>query len=174
MVSFLGGYSAVMILSDPNNINVPSAETSGNLTLYDPATWDKMVTYDHVYFELPFNITNAGFFDIENLQIGLDVEITYEYIPGNISTTITVLSHIQTFPTIKRGTFYNGTFSAYYNSTAPLHDGFDFASLPDKTNINIWEGFTYQADISLTCKYSLNLLSLRVAVFEFPISSDIF
>ena len=178
LVSFLGGYSAVLILSDPDNINVPTTVPApdGNLTLYDPSTYDKMSSFDHVFFELPFNITNAGYFDIENLQIGLSVEIEYERIPGNIPTRILILDHTETFPLIERGAFYSGVYSAYYNTTDPLHDGFNFDDLPDKANINLLATpiFSYRAEITLTCKYSLSLLSLRVTVAEFPIPSDIF
>jgi len=177
LVSFLGGLSAIVILSDPNNINVPSSTPQGNLTLYDP-TFNKLSNFDHVFFDLPFNITNAGYFDLEDLQIGIVAYFVYDYDDGNPlteneTTYVKILDHSESFFTIERGQQLKDNFSAYY--TNPDNDGFDFTDLPaDSSTIDLYAPITFEANITLSFKYSLNLLSLKVRVFNFPLPEDIY
>ncbi|MBY9021571.1 MAG: hypothetical protein KGD67_10950, partial [Candidatus Lokiarchaeota archaeon] len=68
-VGFLGGFSAVTILNpDSYNINVPDGPVTANLNITTPGS---------MYINLPFNITNAGVYDLTNIEISFQVSMTY-------------------------------------------------------------------------------------------------
>ena len=83
-VGFLGGFSAVTILDpDSYNINVPDGPIVANFNITDPSS---------LAIFLPFNITNAGVYDLTNIEISLQVSVTYgnTLLPGNASTTVKI------------------------------------------------------------------------------------
>ena len=70
IVSFLGGLSAVMIFTNQNNIGIDTSNADFNLD-YD------IGGLNDANFTLPFNITNAGYFDIDNFQLRVELEMNY-------------------------------------------------------------------------------------------------
>ncbi len=182
LVSFLGGLSAVMILSDQNNVRVPDGEPNGNLTLYD--LWSggaKYANFNHVCYEIPFNITNAGYFTLQELKVRLSIGFIYDHIddpgPGQNKTYFVHIfdREINFDPDlsgIPSGETLKSSFSAYYNETDPVNGGFkNFAQLPGTlSDIDIFtKPPSFQLNISLTCKYSIGLLSLRVDLYDVPL-----
>lgn len=139
IVSVLGGLSAVNILSNPNNIQVPA----GEITNYNLTSSEK-------YVVIPINITNAGYFDLNDLYFGLRMELR------NSTASKEVHNGNKTFGTIKPGE----KFSGYYNAT--------------NLNINIPPTIAnpeLYANITISAKYSIDLLSFRINIFDFNITS---
>ena len=62
VVAFLGGLSAVQILQNPANIGMDTDNAELNID-YD------LGGFGGGNFSLPFNVTNAGYFDLENLVL---------------------------------------------------------------------------------------------------------
>jgi len=183
LVSFLGGLSAVMILSDQRNVGIPDGTPSGNLTLYDPSTGFLFgdVERGHIEFSLPFNITNAGYFTLQELKIRITITFIFDQTnilppPDNVTKTIVIFDREIDFDPdltgLASGETLKSNFSAKYNET---NNG-GFQNIDDLPG---WIGDidvlsnppTYTADITMTCKYSVGLLSLRVDMYNLDLTT---
>jgi hypothetical protein len=163
LVSFLGGLSAVNILTNPDNIRVPSASPDANLTITNPSS---------MYITVPFNITNAGYFELTNLRIDFKIAMRYDHVnlTGNglnITTSRIIFDKTQTFPPIAVGSTYANAFSATGG------DGFLVANFPN-ANVDIdWTRTPYAveflANMTVSGSYSLNLLSFRFGLNNYPL-----
>ncbi|MHA1473275.1 MAG: hypothetical protein ACTSQW_09285 [Promethearchaeota archaeon] len=122
-VGFLGGFSAVTILNpDSYNVNVPDGPVVVNFNVSDPSSMQVI---------LPFNITNAGVYDLTNIGISFQVSMTYEdKLLGNASTTVNIFDKSHNYGTVVHGGFLKDSLSG--NST----DGFIIANIPPLVNIN--------------------------------------
>ena len=79
------------------------------------------------------------------------------------------------FAVVIGGTSLKSNFTAEYNETDPLHGGFkNLGSLPTQAEIDIFQGFEFLLNISLTCKYSIGLLDLSVDIYNFDITGVAF
>ena len=160
-VSLLGGMSAIMILSNQDNIGIDYDNADFNLD-YNVTTG----VINNINFTLPFNITNAGFFDLEDLKLGFQIGLLYRHInltgDGlNKTNFVKIYDNSTSFPTIKKGkTYYGnytGTTSDFGNflENFPEYDEIDFTRDPD---FELYGNFT----ISLT--YSLGLHSITLGI----------
>jgi hypothetical protein len=68
LITFLGLVSARNILSDPGNISIPDGDVDMNFNVTD---------IENSYFKVPFNITNAGYFDLTNFYLRFDIIMLY-------------------------------------------------------------------------------------------------
>ncbi|MFW9901619.1 MAG: hypothetical protein ACFFDY_10045 [Candidatus Thorarchaeota archaeon] len=163
LVAFLGGLSAFMILANPQNIGVDPSKAEFNIEMNN-------VTYeiDNINFTLPFNFTNAGYFDLENLELKVDLAINYSHIdypsPGiNQTRKVPILSKSQTFGTVEMGT------TGYFNLTG-LFSEFYIGNFPNFTTEVNWvrgpPAILFYANLTVNLDYTLGLHSLRIGILN--------
>jgi hypothetical protein len=160
VVSILGGWSAFLILGDMNNLQVPSGPINTNFDITDP---------DNMYIEVPFNITNAGYFDLTFLRIQFKIAMVYDHInlttPGeNVTTSALIFDKSIDFPDIRQGTTYSGIFNASSG------DGFLSDNFPNATTEIDWYRTPYAiefySNFTVSASYSLNLISFSVDTYN--------
>ena len=137
LVSILGGMSAINILGDSNNIQVPY----GSVTFSRPqplniSSWSLTV---------PFLINNTGYFDLTNFEIEISIEMYY-----NTSIHEEIYSGSQNYGTIAYSeilvnTYLIDSFTKSYPITGPLSFG---------------------CDITASGSYSLNLISFEIHIIN--------
>lgn len=168
IVSILGGLSAVLILSNPENIGVDPGNVDINFN-YPPLD---------INFTLPFNITNAGFFDLENLELKIDLamnftHVDYPIIGVNTTREIPVFTNCSNFGTIPKGVTRNfnftGLFSDFY--FPPL---FNFTTDIDwlrdsPADVLFYANFTVSLDYSIGLhSLTIGFIDIYVGEFSFP------
>ena len=158
-VGFLGGFSAVTILDpDSYNINVPDGPIVANLNISDP---------NSLAIILPFNITNAGVYDLTNIEISLQVSVTYgNQLLGNASTTVKIFDLFHNFGTIAHGTFLKSSI----NGTAT--EGFILANIPSPSNIDLTRTpyiLEFYGNLTFSASYSLNLYTFTTTILNYSI-----
>jgi len=157
VVSFLGAMSAILILSNPDNIDVNGENLEGEFDITKP---------DELNLTLPFTIKNVGFFDIEDLTIRIVLHMEYSHInystPGvNETVTETIFDKTQSFDNIKSGDSLDDSFEG-----ASKH--FISENIPDPLNeLDRTQPVKFYVDISLSMKYSLGLLTLAVNIIDY-------
>lgn len=163
IVALLGGLSAVLILSNQDNFGVDTDNAEFNIDINNST-----LKIENVNFSLPFNLTNAGFFDLENLQFEVQIGLNYSHIdgggPGINETRIAKIFNItQNFGDIPKGVFANFTFIGtnssflYYNCPDPL------------TEINWFRGppaIEFYANFTISLDYSLGMHSLSITIIN--------
>lgn len=160
-VSFLGGMSAIMILSNQDNIGIDTDNADVNLD-YNETTG----VINDINFTLPFNVTNAGFFDLEDLKIGFQIGLEYAHVNltgtgENISQTVKIFDKISSFPTIKKGKTLYGNYTGVYSDFAPF-----LGRLPDIADIDLTRVpiFNFYANFTISLTYSLGLHSITLGI----------
>ncbi|MFO8017936.1 MAG: hypothetical protein R6U96_04830 [Promethearchaeia archaeon] len=163
IVSFLGGYSAVMILSEEENIQVP--EHGEEIEFSFPDLGENFTDEaENISIILPFRITNAGFFNLDDLSVEMIIDLQYEDKTDNNKTKrLKIFEKPINFGSIEAGKTYQDDFLADEND-------FDIVKLNDTIpKINEDGPLDFLADISLSAKYSLKLLSFRVTLTDVEI-----
>ena len=166
-VSLLGGMSAVLILSNPQNIEFDT----DNIEFNFDANWTIPIEINNINFTLPFNFTNAGFYDLEDLKLNFQIGLLYSHVnltgDGlNKTNFVKIYDNSTSFPTIKKGkTYYGnytGTTSDFGNflENFPEYDEIDFTRDPD---------FELYGNFTLSLTYSLGLHSLRLGIYNISI-----
>lgn len=152
VVSLLGGYSAFMILGDPNNIKIPSGPMTYNFNITDPSSMSIII---------PFNLTNAGYFDLKNLQINIKIDLTFGNLsnPFNASSRVNIFDHTQTFPPIIRGQTYSGLFNG--TGINFIEDNFPNPTEVDLSRVPV---FKFHGNFTISAYYSLDLLAFAVGI----------
>ena len=160
VVAFIGGLSAVMILSDPTNIGINTDDAEINID-YD------ISGFQGGNFTLPFNVTNSGYFDLENLQLQLSIGVNYSQVnypsPGiNQTRYIKIFEKVDNFGTIPKGQTGNFVYTG---------DTIDFfnASFPDPLTINYFRVpyiLEFYANFTISLDYSLGMHSLSISVIN--------
>ena len=159
-VGFLGGFSAVTILDpDSYNINVPDGPIVANFNITDPSS---------LAIFLPFNITNAGVYDLTNIEISLQVSVTYgnTLLPGNASTTVKIFDLEHIFGTVAHGSFLKSSI----NGTAT--DGFILANIPSPSDIDFFRTpyiLEFYGNLTFSASYSLNLYTFTTTILNYSI-----
>ncbi|MFX0041300.1 MAG: hypothetical protein ACFE8L_00170 [Candidatus Hodarchaeota archaeon] len=160
-VSLLGGYSAILILSDQDNIGIDTDNADFNLD-YNETTG----VVNDINFTLPFNITNAGFFDLEDLTLGLQIGLEYWHVnltgPGiNDTQTVKIFEKSTSYPTIKKGSTLYGNYTGVYSDFVPY-----LGNLPDIADIDLFKVpiFRFFANFTISLTYSLGLHSITLGV----------
>lgn len=103
IVSILGGLSAVNILSNSENIQIPY----GSINEYN-------ITSDTPYIVVPFSMNNTGYFDLTNLKIGFSIEMK------NDTTSTTLYDDKQNFGTVTAGNVLIDNFNATFTKPDPI------------------------------------------------------
>ena len=95
LVSFLGGYSAALILTNEDNIDIDVAY-DGNPFDGDPTDFE---------IDIEFEINNLGYFDLEDLEVEMLLILRYDRVTagGNVSTDIKLYEDDKSFATIPAG-----------------------------------------------------------------------
>ncbi|MFX1320971.1 MAG: hypothetical protein ACFFAQ_04915 [Promethearchaeota archaeon] len=160
-VSFLGGMSAILILSNPDNIEVDTDNADFNIDYNEISG-----VVNNINFTLPFNITNVGFFDLEDLKLGLKIDLEYAHINltgtgENISQTVKIFDKLSSYPTIKKGKTLYGNFTGIYSDFAPY-----LGNLPDIADIDLTRVpiFNFYANFTISLTYSLGLHSITLGI----------
>lgn len=169
-VSLLGGMSAIMILSNQDNIGIDYDNADFNLD-YNVTTG----VINNINFTLPFNITNAGFFDLEDLKLGLQISLEYAHVNltgtgENISQTVKIFDKISSFPTIKKGKTLYDNYTGVYSDFAPFLGGIPDIADIDLTRVPI---FNFYGNFTISLTYSLGLHSItfglnNITLWEYP------
>ena len=163
VVSILGGLSAVLILSNPNNIGIDTDNAEFNIQINN-STYE----IENLDFTLPFNLTNAGYFDLENLKLSIDMAMNYTEVdypsPGVNETRIrAIFSKTQLFGNIAKGTTRNFVFTG---------DFADFENLPNATEIDWYAGppdIQFFANLTISLDYSIGMHSLTIGLLQLPV-----
>jgi len=160
VVSILGGMSAVMILTNPNNIGIDTSNADFNLD-YNITTG---VLHD-ANFTMPFNITNTGYFDIENFQLQVELSLNYSHIdhptPGvNGTKTVKIFEKSQYFGNVLKGSTGNFNFTGLFSN-------FFAGAFPNMTVIDVFKAppiFEFYANLTISLDYSLGMHSLSINI----------
>ena len=167
VVAFLGGLSAVMILSNQDNFGIDTDNAEFNLDINN-STFE----LENVNFSLPFNITNAGYFDLENLQLGIQLGLNYSHIDGggpgvNETRLVKILERTQNFGDIPKGLI--GNFNFFGDNSSFLH-----ANFPDPiTEIDWFRGppaLEFYANLTISLDYSIGMHSLTITIINIFVS----
>ena len=166
IVSILGGLSAVLILVDQGNLGVDPDDAEFNLDINNAT-----LAIDNIDFALPFNLTNAGYFDMENLKLNIEIAINYSHVddpvPGvNTTRQIQIFSKSQNFGTIPKGT------TGFFNFTGVLND-FNLLVFPNFTTEVDWlrgpPAIEFYANLTISLDYSIGLHSLTIGILNLPV-----
>ncbi|MFW9820891.1 MAG: hypothetical protein ACFFE5_14885, partial [Candidatus Thorarchaeota archaeon] len=155
-VSILGGMSVFMILGNPNNIGLDPSEMDPNFDI-SPL---------NINFTLPFNFTNAGYFDLENLRLKVDLAMNYTDTGVNQSLVMKIFNKTHNFGTILKGETGNfnitGLFSDFY-----FPPSFNFTTDVD------WSvgppAIIFLANFTFSLDYTLGLHSLTIGILNIPV-----
>ena len=166
LVSILGGLSAALILTTPDTIEVDTANADFDLQINNTT-----FVIEAFNFTLPFNLTNAGYFDLENLNLTINIEINYSHVdyptPGvNTTRQVQIFTKSEIFGTIRKGT--KGTFSF----TGDLSN-FNIGVLPNFTTEVDWyrgpPAIEFYANLIISLDYSLGLHSITIGILDLPV-----
>ncbi|MFX1572094.1 MAG: hypothetical protein ACFFB0_05055 [Promethearchaeota archaeon] len=167
LVSVIGGLSAVLIFQDfDKNINIDTENSK--FTLDINATSGEI---NNIEFTLPFNITNAGYFDLENLKLTLQIAINYSQVdypsPGlNETRTVIILDKPESFGNIPKRSNRDFIYSVEYSD-------FIIENFPDlATEVDLYSGppiLSFFANLTISLDYSIGLHSLRFGVRSMPV-----
>ncbi|MEJ2251182.1 MAG: hypothetical protein P8Y70_17975 [Candidatus Lokiarchaeota archaeon] len=147
-VTIVGGISAVNILKNPGNIAIPSGTVYGSLNISNPSG---------MYLEIPYNITNAGYYDLTDLSFRLKIYMIY-----NVTRIKTMIfDETIPFPDVIHGQ----TLSDTYNATA-----FIVSNIPDPSKIDFGENIDFTGDFTFRATYCLGLLSFVVNIYNQSLS----
>ena len=161
VVAFLGGLSAVMILSNQDNFGIDTGNAEFNIDFNNST-----LEIENINFSLPFNLTNVGYFDLENLQLGIQLGLNYSNIDGggpgvNVTRVVKILERMQNFGDIPKG--ITDDFIFFGDNSSFTHTNF-----PDPiTEIDWFRGppaLEFYANLSISLDYSLGLHSLNITL----------
>ncbi|MFX1499684.1 MAG: hypothetical protein ACFFDH_01820 [Promethearchaeota archaeon] len=162
IVATLGGISAGMIiLNQDKTIGVDTEDIE-----YDIQINETTYQIEDFNFRLPFSIYNIGFFDLENLELSISLEMNYTHVnytaPGvNTTRQIVILSNEQNFGTVPKGT------KRYFNFTADMSNFYN-VSLPDfETEVDWTRGppaIEFYATLIINLDYTLGMHSLTAGI----------
>ena len=150
--SFLAGYSAILILTNPENIQVPDGKIEANFDLTDK---------DNLEINVPYKITNDGYFNLEDVSISITIKMTYRDIDDKKKKTVVMFQDDHDITLVKRDETHRGTFEA-------SGDEFLLDSLPDYSDIDKSKPSlaNYTADVGLVGKYGVRLYAFNVTVVD--------
>ncbi|MFX1327591.1 MAG: hypothetical protein ACFE91_05535 [Promethearchaeota archaeon] len=163
VVAFLGLLSAMDILQDPDNIGIDTDNAEFNIQ-FNNVTYD----IDNINFTLPFNLTNVGYFDLENLRLKIDMAMNYTEVdypsPGVNETRVrNIFSKTQLFGNIAIDMTGNYVFSG---------DFADFENLPLGSEVDWFAGpphIRFYANLTISLDYSIGMHSITIGILDLSI-----
>jgi len=165
LVSFLGGYSAVLILSDEDNIDFDYS--------YEGRILDVNDTTGPLMFKVEFKFKNVGYFDLEDLELELEVYVRYYHenytTPGkSVRREIKAYEGENDFGDCESGQTLRDNFkierSDIICDVRDIYDNYDKNPPDNEPIVEI-----IARDIIVTGKYSLNLIKFRVEIDKFKV-----
>jgi hypothetical protein len=150
LTSFFGGLSAGLIFSDfQNNIEIPAGDIEAVFEL------PPLYPITNLSLKIPFNITNAGYFPLEGLRMGVALNLTY----NDTESQIIMSSNLEITEPILPTVEYAGIFEANNDSFTPPEG----IIVPNEIfmNLNVSAYYSYQL-----LWFSVNLEN--IPIFEFP------
>lgn len=152
-ISFLGGYSALLILSHPENIDL-DVSFEGDL-LTDP---------ENFKVEVEFEINNQGYFDLEDLDIEFELEALF-YLnksgTGFEPEGIPIYEADKSFSTIEAGHKEKNKITIEYEDLLNVNWSYILPIIDLSRVIK----FTAN-DVEISAKYTLGLISFKVEIDE--------
>ncbi len=161
-VSFMGGYSGLLILNEEKNIDLDLGFT-GDLVA-NPTTFE---------IQIEFEVNNRGYFDLEDLNIELELIMVYHKLGLDINgdgkadpISQSIFDDDKSFKTIEAGEEKENVISITYL---------------DMLNIN-WADIQLNADptgdlyfiaenVEISAKYCLGLLSFKFEIEEIELGT---
>lgn len=155
IVSFLGGYSAVLILSDEDNIDL-DYDMRGNFFDVNDTTFK---------FEVDFKFKNVGYFDLEDLEIELELYARYYQLGVSDRKEVLVYETEEDLGTVENGQTLRDAIK--------IERGDIKANVTDIfINLDIskdpWLEFIAR-DIVIKGKYSLNLIEFKIEIKKYKV-----
>ena len=163
LVSFLGGYSALLILGDEKNIDLNVNQT-GNMFNINDTTFE---------IEIEFEFDNKGYFDLEDLKIELEISMVYEYknYSGdgeNKQFAVPLYEGKKTFKTVENGEKLEGSISIVREDLEiTIATILEINYHIDKSKDIVFNGEKF----GISGKYSLGLISFDVEIEDYEIGS---
>ncbi len=152
-VSILGGWSAVTILNPgSNDINIPDGDYIVNLDIGNSS----------IEMIVPFNISNGGVYDLSNIFLSLQIEMTF----GNTSTLNNDTTTVEIFD-----------ISHSYGDIAPEetlianYTGSGSLPLSEVDRYRTPHALEFYASLTFRASYSLNLYTFTVSIIDFSIGN---
>ncbi len=141
----LNVYSVYLIVSNPEvNLKVPDGEVTYNFNILE---WDEM------HFTVPFSIKNAGYYDIQDIFIYINLTAIY----GKQNNTKLIFSKLKSFGNISAGQTLKDEYKVGSNDFLQAN----IIALIHETFRNPGP-IQYQMDIIIGGRFSLNLMSLQI------------
>lgn len=153
VVSVLGGFSAFQILSNPANVQIAHTPLTFE---FDPSNTDK------TNVSVPFYINNDGYYGLNDLNIEINITMVY----NSTNEEAFIFSKDQTYPDISSDSSLNSQFTAYNG------DGFITENFPDPSDIDDTYPLQLWFNISVFARYSLDLLSLTVDLYNLNLINE--
>ena len=153
LVSFLGGYSALLILSDEDNIDLDVA-FEGDLT---PANFQKFEV------KIEFEVYNEGYFDLEDLEIELKLYMVYVNKSNDVLIGLEIYDGDKSFSTIPAGEKKKNKIVIDIEDL--LEEVPDLAKRVLEADPAKELAFTAE-DITIKAKYSLGLIAFKIKIDE--------
>ena len=162
LVSFLGGYSALLILGDEDNIDLDIDFEGGIL---DP----------DFEIQIEFEINNLGYFDLEDLNIEMKLYLVYDWVNltagpqgdgRNITKYVKIYEDDKSFRTIEAGETKKNSITIELEDLEKV-DLTELVLYSDKTR-DPWIEFKAE-EIVIKAKYSLGLISFKVKIEDYKL-----
>ncbi|MHA1150568.1 MAG: hypothetical protein ACTSR8_20300 [Promethearchaeota archaeon] len=162
LVSFLGSYSAIIILSDPDNIVIPDGDINYNINL---------TKSENMSLSIPYKFRNTGYFDLEDMQIGIKMYINFENMSepdSNIKIKI-LDKNFEDWKLIEAEETEKGSIDVEPDDFTNLQELNDTANLYlDPANPHIW----YTMDLKMSAYYSMRLLYFYVELKNLDVGAQ--
>ncbi|TFG24783.1 MAG: hypothetical protein EU529_03080 [Promethearchaeota archaeon] len=163
LVSFLGGYSAVLILSDEDNIDFDYSYKGRILDVNDTT----------LEFRVEFKFKNVGYFDLEDLELELEVYVRYyheDYLPGkSVRREIKAYEGEEDFGDCESGLTLRDNFKIVRSdvlcNVTDIRYNYDKNPPDNEPIVEI-----IARDIIITGKYSLSLIEFRVEIEKYSVA----
>lgn len=169
LVSILGGLSAVLILMNQESIGIDTDDADFDLQINNST-----LEVEDFSFTLPFNFTNSGFFDLENLELTINLGMNYSHIDYpvlgvNTTRMVQIFTRLQNFGTIRKGQTGTFTFTGDFSN-------FNTAVLPNfTTEVDWFRGpppIEFYANLTISLDYSIGLHKLTIGIHNLQVGGN--
>lgn len=153
LVSFLGGYSAAMILTNEENIDI-DVDYEGDPFDLDPTDF---------VINIEFEINNVGYFDLEDLKVEVTLSLRYDKIGilSNETEEQKLYEGDKKFRTVEAGEKRKFKIKIEYDDLESIN----FTDLFTQMDLTRDPVFTFEADkLEISAKYSLGLISFKAEI----------
>lgn len=166
LVSILGGLSAVLILMNQESIGINTDDADFDMQINNSTS-----EVEDFNFALPFNFTNSGFFDLENLELMISIGMNYSHIDYpvlgvNTTRQVLIFTRFENFGTIRKGETGTFIFTGDFSN-------FNTAVLPNfTTEVDLFRGppiLEFYANLTISLDYSIGLHKLTIGIHNLQV-----